>query len=66
MIEHAFERTAVSAGAWWAIVPPGIAVSLVIMACYLLGQAIEDATNPRLRVAHLSRRGFRILPSGAR
>jgi len=66
MIEHAFERTAVSAGAWWAIVPPGIAVSLVIMACYLLGQAIEDATNPRLRVAHLSRRVFRILPSGAR
>jgi len=62
MIEHAFERTAISAGAWWAIVPPGVAVSLVIMACSLLGQAIEDATNPRLRVAHLSIRGFRILP----
>lgn len=62
MIEHAFARTAVSAGAWWAVVPTGIAVSLVIMACSLLGQAIEDATNPRLRVAHLSIRGFRILP----
>ena len=62
MIEHAFERTAVSAGAWWAIVPPGIAVSLVIMACSLLGQSIEEATNPRLRVAHLSIRGFRVLP----
>jgi len=36
----------------------------VIMACSLLGQAIEDATNPRLRVAHLSIRGFRILPRG--
>jgi len=64
MIEHAFERTAISAGAWWAVVPPGVAVSLVIMACSLLGQAIEDATNPRLRVAHLSIRGFRILPRG--
>jgi len=62
MIEHAFDRTAISAGAWWAVVPPGVAVSLVIMACSLLGQAIEDATNPRLRVAHLSIRGFRILP----
>jgi peptide/nickel transport system permease protein len=62
MIEHAFERTAISAGAWWAVVPPGIAVSLVIMACSLLGQAIEDATKPRLRVAHLPIRGFRILP----
>jgi peptide/nickel transport system permease protein len=62
MIEHAFDRTAISAGAWWAIVPPGIAVSLVIIGCSLLGQAIEDATNPRLRVAHLSIRGFRIRP----
>ena len=62
MIEHAFDRTAVSAGAWWAVVPPGVAVSLVIMACSLLGKAIEDATNPRLRVAHLSIRGFRIRP----
>ncbi|MGH3444613.1 MAG: ABC transporter permease, partial [Nocardioidaceae bacterium] len=62
MIEHAFERTAISAGAWWAVVPPGVAVSVLIMACSLLGQAIEDATNPRLRVAHLSIRGFRILP----
>jgi peptide/nickel transport system permease protein len=64
MIEHAFARTAVSAGAWWAVVPPGVAVSLVIMACYLLGQALEDATNPRLRVAHLSIRRFRTLPLG--
>lgn len=65
MIEHAFERTAVSSGAWWAIVPPGIAVALVIMGCYLLGQAIEDAVNPRLRVAHLSIRGFRRIPKAA-
>jgi peptide/nickel transport system permease protein len=61
MIEHAFDRTAVSSGAWWAIVPPGLAVAFVIMACYLVGQAIEDAVNPRLKVAHLSIRGFRRL-----
>ena len=62
VIEHAFERTAISNGAWWAIVPPGICVAAVIMACYLLGQAIEDALNPRLRVAHLSVKGFRLRP----
>ncbi len=62
VIEHAFERTAISSGAWWAIVPPGICVALVIMGCYLLGQAIEDALNPRLRVAHLSVKGFRLRP----
>ncbi len=62
VIEHAFERTAISSGAWWAIVPPGICVALVIMGCYLLGQAIEDALNPRLKVAHLSVKGFRLRP----
>ena len=62
IIQHAFERTAISSGAWWAIVPPGICVALVIMGCYLLGQAIEDALNPRLKVAHLSVKGFRLRP----
>lgn len=66
MIEHAFDRTAVSSGAWWAIVPPGLAVAMVIMACYLVGQTIEDAVNPRLRVAHLSIRGFRRIPRSER
>ncbi len=58
IIELAFLRTAVSAGAWWAIVPAGLAVVLVIMACFWIGQAVEDALNPRLKVAHLSPRTF--------
>jgi peptide/nickel transport system permease protein len=62
VIEHAFLRTAISSGAWWAIVPPGICVAAVITGCYLLGQAIEDALNPRLRVAHLSVKGFSLRP----
>ena len=66
IIEHAFLRTAMSRGAWWAIVPPGICVALVVMGCYLLGQAIEDALNPRLRVAHLSVKTFRLRPLAGR
>lgn len=66
MIEHAFDRTAVSSGAWWAIVPPGLAVALVIMSCYLVGQSIEEAVNPRLRVAFLSIHGFRRVPRAAK
>lgn len=62
IIEHGFLRQAVSSGAWWAIVPPGICVALLIMGCYLFGQAIEDALNPRLKVAHLSVKGFRVRP----
>ena len=53
---------AISVDAWWAIVPPGIAVALVILACTILGTAIEDALNPRLRVGHLSVRRFRLRP----
>jgi peptide/nickel transport system permease protein len=60
VMEHAFDRTAVSAGAWWAIVPAGVAVALVITGCSLFGQSIEDALNPRLKVAHLSPRGWRL------
>ncbi len=62
VIEHAFERTAISSGAWWAIVPPGALVALIILACSLVGGSLEDALNPRLRVAHLSARTFRLRP----
>ena len=60
MIENAFQRAAISTGAWWAIVPPGALVAVIILSCSLLGGAIEDALNPRLRVAHLSARTFRL------
>jgi peptide/nickel transport system permease protein len=62
LIENAFERAAISAGAWWAIVWPGVLVAIIILACSLLGGAVEDALNPRLRVAHLSARTFRLRP----
>ncbi len=65
LIENAFQRTAISSGAWWAIVPPGLCVAFVIMGCTLFGQAIEDALNPRLKVAHVGARRFRIRALGA-
>jgi len=62
ILENAFQRTAVSSGAWWAIVPDGFAIALVIVGCFLFGQAIEDALNPRLKVAHLSLTPWKIRP----
>ncbi len=62
VIENAFERAAISTGAWWAIVPPGALVAIIILSCSLIGGALEDALNPRLRVAHLSARTFRLRP----
>jgi peptide/nickel transport system permease protein len=62
VIENAFQRAAISSGAWWAIVPPGALVAVIILSCSLVGGALEDALNPRLRVAHLGARTFRLRP----
>ena len=50
LIENAFKGDAVLNNAWWAIVPPGVCVTLVILACTMVGQSMEDALNPRLKV----------------
>ena len=62
LIENSFLGNAVLHNAWWAIVPPGVAVTVVILACTMIGQSMEDALNPRLRVGHLSVRRFRLRP----
>ena len=53
MLNFAFERGAVSAGAWWALIPPGLAIVWVVLGTTLLGTAMEEAFNPRLRRHHL-------------
>jgi peptide/nickel transport system permease protein len=60
LIEFSFLRTAASSGYWWAVIPAGLCVALVIMACFWFGQAIEDALNPRLKVSYISIRSFRL------
>ncbi|MBK1865994.1 ABC transporter permease [Taklimakanibacter albus] len=62
IMEHAFDRAAVSSGAWWAIVPAGLSVAFLIMGCYMLGRSIEDALNPRLKVSYLSTHFWRLRP----
>lgn len=62
LIENAFTDDAIINEAWWAIIPPGVCVTLVVLACTLMGQAMEDALNPRLRSGHLSVHRFRVVP----
>lgn len=62
IMENAFGRAATSAGAWWAIVPAGLAVAFFIVGCYLIGRSIEDALNPRLRISYLSARSWKLRP----
>jgi len=58
LIDNAFRRGAISQGAWWAILPPGVCVAVVVLALSVIGRTLEDALNPRLRVSHLSGAGF--------
>ena len=53
MLNFAFNRGAVSAGAWWALIPPGLAIVWVVLGTTLLGTALEDVLNPRLKRHHL-------------
>ena len=58
IIENAFLHSAVSIGAWWAIVPPGVCIAVVVLGSFLIGQGVEEAMNPRLGSAHVSPRSF--------
>ncbi|QGZ36089.1 ABC transporter permease [Stappia indica] len=46
-------NTAFSSGnlrtAWWWVVPPSLALVLLVSSLYLIGRAYEEQTNPRLR-----------------
>jgi peptide/nickel transport system permease protein len=55
MLNFAFNRGAISAGAWWALIPPGMAIVWVVLATTLLGTGLEEALNPRLKRHHLER-----------
>ena len=66
LIQNAFLDDAIINDAWWAIIPPGVCVMLVVLACTIIGQSLEDALNPRLRTGHLSVKRFRVLGRAAR
>jgi oligopeptide/dipeptide ABC transporter ATP-binding protein len=66
MLNFAFGRGAVSAGAWWALLPPGFAIVWVVLGTTLLGTALEDALNPRLKRHHLEAPGSDVAPDRPR
>ena len=48
MINQAFFQGAVTSGAWWYILPPGIAILIVVLGFTLVGRAVENILNPRM------------------
>ena len=49
MLRSAWLDSAVIAGAWWYLLPPGIAIGIVVLAFTMCGRALESVLNPRLR-----------------
>jgi peptide/nickel transport system permease protein len=49
MLENAFQSGAPSAQAWWYVVPPGLCITVLVLAVSLLGYLFEEYVNPRLR-----------------
>ncbi|WP_433242693.1 ABC transporter permease [Streptosporangium sp. CA-135522] len=48
MLQAAFAGGAVTAGAWWYLMPPGIAILVVVLGFTLVGRAVEHVLNPRM------------------
>lgn len=49
MLSRANESGAVSYGAWWYLLPPGLAILAVVLCFTMCGRALEAVLNPRLR-----------------
>ncbi|MEZ3161208.1 ABC transporter permease [Microbacterium sp. BWT-B31] len=49
ILKNALDVSAATAGYWWYVLVPGIAIMLVVLAFTLAGRAVETIVNPTLR-----------------
>ncbi len=49
LLDSANQSGAVAQGDWWYFVPPGLCICLLVMGFTMVGYAIEELVNPRLR-----------------
>ncbi len=47
MLDGAFTNGAMTVGAWWYVLPPGLCVVAVVLAFTLIGRAMEAIVDPR-------------------
>jgi peptide/nickel transport system permease protein len=50
MINIAYNDEALSVGAWWWFIPPGLCIALLGMGLALINFSLDEVLNPRLRV----------------
>jgi len=49
MLNTAFMQGAVTAGAWWYLIPPGIAILIIVLGFTLVGRSVEHVLNARVQ-----------------
>jgi peptide/nickel transport system permease protein len=49
MLNTAFMQGAVTAGAWWYLIPPGVAILVIVLGFTLVGRAVEHVLNARVQ-----------------
>lgn len=49
ILEFGFNSGAAGSGQWWWILPPGLAIVMVVLAFTLCGFALDEIVNPKLR-----------------
>jgi peptide/nickel transport system permease protein len=49
ILESAYAEGAISLGAWWYLVPPGLCIVLVVLGFTMCGYAFDEILDPRLR-----------------
>lgn len=49
MLKSALDTGAATGGYWWFVLPPGIAIVIVVLSFTLVGRAFEAVVNPTLR-----------------
>lgn len=49
MLDNSNDAGALAQGAWWYFLPPGICIVLVVLSFTMVGYAIEEIVNPKLR-----------------
>ncbi len=51
ILNSALGQGALTAGAWWYLIPPGVAILIVVLGFTLCGRALETIINPRMGAA---------------
>lgn len=55
----------VTSGIWWTAVPPGLAIVLAVLGITLVGESLNDLSDPRLRTRRRAASGIQASPAPA-